>query len=146
VNLLCHYRHIDSLVFFCDRLYKQGRSHLGARGGGPGPPKPQGSPKKKNNNKIKKKKKKIFAPNFSIFSNFGPPKFFFSIWPPQLGGAGSAPVYKSMFVCVFVLSKSTSSSYPILVPFPIFRENFMKNIKKPLTADTLYLDEGVGNE
>jgi hypothetical protein len=47
---------------------------------------------------------------------------------------------------VVVLSKSTSSSYPILVPFPIFRENFMKNIKKPPTADTLYLDEGVGNE
>jgi hypothetical protein len=43
-------------------------------------------------------------------------------------------------------SKSTSSSYPILVPFPIFRENFIKNIKKPPTADALYLDEGVGNE
>jgi hypothetical protein len=28
----------------------------------------------------------------------------------------------------------------------IFRENFMKNIKKPPTADALYLDEGVGNE
>jgi hypothetical protein len=41
---------------------------------------------------------------------------------------------------------STSSSYPILVPFPIFRENFIKNIKKPPTADALYLEEGVGNE
>jgi hypothetical protein len=46
----------------------------------------------------------------------------------------------------FMPSKSTSSSYPILVPFPIFRENFMKNTKKPPTADTLYLDRGVGNE
>jgi hypothetical protein len=43
-------------------------------------------------------------------------------------------------------TKSTNSSYPILVPLSIFRENFMKNIKKPHTADTLYLDEGVGNE
>jgi hypothetical protein len=43
-------------------------------------------------------------------------------------------------------AKSTSSSYPILVPFPIFRENFMKNIKKPPTADALYLDDGVGNK
>jgi len=43
-------------------------------------------------------------------------------------------------------SKSTSSSYPILVLFPIFRENFMKNTKKPPTADALYLDGGVGNE
>jgi hypothetical protein len=42
--------------------------------------------------------------------------------------------------------KSTNSSYPILVPFLIFRENFMKNIKKPPTADALYLDDGVGNE
>jgi hypothetical protein len=33
-----------------------------------------------------------------------------------------------------------------LVPFPIFRENFMKNIKKSPTADALYLDEGVGKE
>jgi hypothetical protein len=41
--------------------------------------------------------------------------------------------------------KSTSSSYPILVPFLIFRKNFMKNIKKSLTADALYLDEGVEN-
>jgi len=40
-------------------------------------------------------------------------------------------------------SALTSSSYPILVPFPIFRENFMKNIKKPPTADALYLDEEV---
>jgi hypothetical protein len=46
----------------------------------------------------------------------------------------------------FPFSKSTSSSYPILVSFPIFKENFIKNIKKPTTADTLYLDEGVGNE
>jgi len=37
--------------------------------------------------------------------------------------------------------KSTSSSYLILVPFSIFRENFMKNIKKPPTTDALYLDE-----
>jgi hypothetical protein len=44
------------------------------------------------------------------------------------------------------MTKSTSSSYPILVPFLIFRETFMKNIKKPPTADALYLDEGVGNE
>jgi hypothetical protein len=42
--------------------------------------------------------------------------------------------------------KSTNISYPILVPFLIFRENFMKNIKKPPTADALYLDDGVGNE
>jgi hypothetical protein len=42
--------------------------------------------------------------------------------------------------------KSTSSSYLIIVSFPIFRENFMKNIKKPPTTYTLYLDEGVGNE
>jgi hypothetical protein len=33
-----------------------------------------------------------------------------------------------------------------MVPFPILRKNFMKNIKKPPTADTLYLDEIVGNE
>jgi hypothetical protein len=33
-----------------------------------------------------------------------------------------------------------------MVLFLIFRENFMKNIKKLPTADTLYLDEGVGNE
>jgi hypothetical protein len=33
-----------------------------------------------------------------------------------------------------------------LVLFIIFRENFMKNIKKPPTADALYLDEGVENE
>jgi hypothetical protein len=33
-----------------------------------------------------------------------------------------------------------------MVPFPIFKKNFMKNVKKFLTADTLYLDEGVGNE
>jgi hypothetical protein len=33
-----------------------------------------------------------------------------------------------------------------MVHFSIFRENFMKNIKKPPTADTLYLDEGVENE
>jgi arginine/lysine/ornithine decarboxylase len=44
------------------------------------------------------------------------------------------------------MTKSTSSSYPILVSFPIFRKNFMKNIKKPPTADALYLDEGVENE
>jgi hypothetical protein len=39
-----------------------------------------------------------------------------------------------------------SYSYPILVPFFIFRKNFMKNIKKPSTVNALYLDEGVGNE
>jgi hypothetical protein len=44
------------------------------------------------------------------------------------------------------LNKSISSSYPILVPFPIFKENFMKNIKKLPTADALYLDKGVVNE
>jgi hypothetical protein len=33
-----------------------------------------------------------------------------------------------------------------LVPFLIFRENFIKNIKKTPTADALYLDEGVENE
>jgi hypothetical protein len=33
-----------------------------------------------------------------------------------------------------------------MVPFPIFKKNFMKNIKKPPTTDTLYLDEGVENE
>jgi hypothetical protein len=33
-----------------------------------------------------------------------------------------------------------------LVPFLIFKENFMKNIKKPSTADALYSDEGVENE
>jgi len=33
----------------------------------------------------------------------------------------------------------------ILVSFPIFRENFMKKIKKPPTADALYLDERVEN-
>jgi len=33
-----------------------------------------------------------------------------------------------------------------MVLFPILRENFMKNIKKPPTTDTLYLDEGVRNE
>jgi hypothetical protein len=33
-----------------------------------------------------------------------------------------------------------------MVPFSIFKENFMKNTKKPPTADALYLDEGVGNE
>jgi len=49
-------------------------------------------------------------------------------------------------VVTSVTSKSTNSSYPILVLFPIFRENFMKNIKKPPTADALYLDEGVENE
>jgi hypothetical protein len=43
-------------------------------------------------------------------------------------------------------AKSTSNSYPILVPFPIFKENFMKYIKKPPKADALYLNEGVGNE
>jgi hypothetical protein len=46
----------------------------------------------------------------------------------------------------FIRSKSTSSSYFILVPFSIFRENFMKNIKKPPKADVLYLDEEVENE
>jgi hypothetical protein len=49
-------------------------------------------------------------------------------------------------VVTSVTSKSINSSYPILVLFPIFRENFMKNIKKPPTADALYLDEGVENE
>jgi hypothetical protein len=35
----------------------------------------------------------------------------------------------------------------MLVHFPIFRKNFVKNIKKkPPTADTLDLDEGVENE
>jgi hypothetical protein len=33
-----------------------------------------------------------------------------------------------------------------MVSFPVFRENFMKNIKKPPTTDTLYLDERVRNE
>jgi hypothetical protein len=33
-----------------------------------------------------------------------------------------------------------------MVSFLIFKKNFMKNIKKPPTANTLYLDEGVGNE
>jgi hypothetical protein len=52
-----------------------------------------------------------------------------------------------LFVLILILSLiSTSSSYSILVPFPIFRKNFMKNIKKPPTADALYLDEEVENE
>jgi hypothetical protein len=55
-------------------------------------------------------------------------------------------IRKSISLAIFRESKSTSSSYPILVPFPIFKENFMKNIKKPPTADALYLDEGVENE
>jgi hypothetical protein len=50
-------------------------------------------------------------------------------------------VSKITYIC-----KSISNSYSILVPFPIFRKNFMKNIKKLPTADALYLDEGVGNE
>jgi hypothetical protein len=33
-----------------------------------------------------------------------------------------------------------------VISFFIFKKNFMKNIKKPNTADTLYLDEGVGND
>jgi len=38
-----------------------------------------------------------------------------------------------------------------LVLLPIFREKFIKNIKKkekkkPLTTDALYLDEGIENE
>jgi hypothetical protein len=49
-------------------------------------------------------------------------------------------------ICNITTYKSTSSSYPILVYFPIFKKNFMKNIKKPSTADALYLDDGVGNE
>jgi hypothetical protein len=51
-----------------------------------------------------------------------------------------------MIFVIELFPKNTSSSYPILVPFSIFRENFMKNIKKPPTVDALYLDEGVENE
>jgi hypothetical protein len=40
---------------------------------------------------------------------------------------------------IYMVTVSTSSSYPI------FRKNFIKNIKKkPLTVDALYLDEEVG--
>jgi hypothetical protein len=45
---------------------------------------------------------------------------------------------------IYMVTVSTISSYPILILFPIFRENFMKNIKKPPTVDALYLDEEVG--
>jgi hypothetical protein len=43
-------------------------------------------------------------------------------------------------------TNSTSSNYSILVLFFIIKKNFIKNIKKSLTADTLYLDERVENE
>jgi hypothetical protein len=50
------------------------------------------------------------------------------------------------FSHLFFFYKSTSNSYFILVPSLILMENFMKNIKKSLIANALYLDEGVGNE
>jgi hypothetical protein len=42
------------------------------------------------------------------------------------------------------MSKSTSSSLPISVPFPKYRENFTKSLKKRSTTITLYLDNSVG--
>jgi hypothetical protein len=67
-------------------------------------------------------------------------------------GNYSAPVHAVIGMAGFTLdkfsnhmnrsqisSKSTSSSYPILVPFPIFRENFMKNIKKNPTQQMPYI-------
>jgi hypothetical protein len=53
-----------------------------------------------------------------------------------------SPIAKRVSAC----PESTSSSYLILVPFPIFRKNFIKNIKKLPTVDALYLDEEVENE
>jgi hypothetical protein len=53
--------------------------------GGPGPPHGQGSPPKK------KKKLINFTPKFCYFYSFSPPKFFFSIWPPQILDPSSAP-------------------------------------------------------
>jgi hypothetical protein len=47
-------------------------------------------PQKKKFKKIKILPQILFF--FFCFSNFGPPpKLFFSIWLPQVGGAGSAP-------------------------------------------------------
>jgi hypothetical protein len=48
-------------------------------------------PKNKKKNKKNLKKIKILPQNLLFFLILAPPIFFFSIWPPQLGGAGSAP-------------------------------------------------------
>jgi hypothetical protein len=46
-----------------------------------------------------------------------------------------------------VRALASSRSYPILIPFLIFRKNFIKKIKKKKkktpTTDALYLDEGL---
>jgi hypothetical protein len=63
----------------------QGRSHLEA------PPSPKVLPQKKKKILKKIKKIKILPQNLLFFLILAPPNFFFSIWPPQLGGAGSAP-------------------------------------------------------
>jgi hypothetical protein len=58
-------------------------------------------------------------------------------------GSYSCSFWLALFQFCQLIPESTSSSYFILVPFPIFRENFIKNIKNPLTSDVLYLDEGL---
>jgi hypothetical protein len=51
--------------------------------GGPGPPQAKGFPPKKKK-KSEKKKDLNFTPYFFYFLSFGPPKIFFSIWPPNV--------------------------------------------------------------
>jgi hypothetical protein len=56
------------------------------------------------------------------------------------------PQLESAIVQMPQHTKSTNSNYLIWFPSLYLKKKFIKNIKKFLTADILYLDEGVENE